>query len=195
MYQSKFVCHDIDCLQIKSYYNCRLIKKHFEMGYRPIIICSAMGKTTNTLLSSGDFALQGQVFVESLRTMHVSCAKTLGLTDSTIELINQLINELERLLEGIKYIGELTPRTRDALVSFGERMSVRIMAANLNKLGVPAQFFDAWTLGMTTTSEFGNAEVKDESYAKIKERMSRFDGMIVPVITGFIGKQHYIYII
>lgn len=36
---------------------------------------------------------------------------------------------------GIKYIGELTARTNDALVSFGERMAVRIVAANLNKLG------------------------------------------------------------
>ena len=40
-----------------------------EKGYKPIIVCSAMGKTTNTLLSAGDFALQGQIFVDSLRTM------------------------------------------------------------------------------------------------------------------------------
>ena len=88
---------------------------------------------------------------------------------------------------GVKYIGELTPRTIDALVSFGERMSVRIVAANLNKLGVPAQYFDAWTLGMLTTSDFGNAEVRDDSYKNIKEKLTKFDGMIVPVITGFIG--------
>lgn len=88
---------------------------------------------------------------------------------------------------GVKYIGELTPRTVDALVSFGERMAVRIVSANLNKLGVPAQFFDAWNLGMLTTSEFGNAEIKEESYKRIKEKLSKFDGMIVPVVTGFIG--------
>jgi aspartate kinase len=62
--------------------------------------------------------------------------------------------------EGVKYIGELSPRTQDALVSFGERMSVRIVAGTLNKLGVPAQAFDAWTVGMRTSSEFGNAEVR-----------------------------------
>jgi len=61
---------------------------------------------------------------------------------------------------GVKYIGELTPRTLDTLVSFGERLSVRIVAATLNKLGVPAQSFDAWTIGMRTSSEFGNAEVR-----------------------------------
>ena len=39
----------------------RLIKKHVDQGYRPMIVCSAMGKTTNSLISAGDFALSGQV--------------------------------------------------------------------------------------------------------------------------------------
>ena len=131
-----------------------------EQGYRPIIVCSAMGKTTNTLLSAGDFALKGQVIVESLRTMHVGTARTLGLPDSTIDSLNALLDSLERLLEGVSYIGELTPRTSDALVSFGERLSIRIVSSQLNKLGIPAQPFDAWTIGVQTTSEFGNAEVR-----------------------------------
>ena len=41
-------------------------------GYKPSIVCSAMGKTTNSLLSAGDFALSGQIYVDSLRTLHVS---------------------------------------------------------------------------------------------------------------------------
>jgi aspartate kinase len=130
-----------------------------QQGYKPVIVCSAMGKTTNTLLSSGDFALNNQIYVDSIRTMHVATAEALGLPQSTIDSINQLVTELGKLLEGIQYIGELSPRTKDVLVSFGERLSVRIVAANLNKLGVPAQSFDAWTLGMRTTSEFGNAQV------------------------------------
>ena len=48
-------------------------------------------------------------------------------------------NNNSHYITGIKYIGELTPRTKDALVSYGERMSVRIVAATLNKIGVPAQ--------------------------------------------------------
>jgi aspartate kinase len=161
-----------------------------EQGFKPLIVCSAMGKTTNTLLSAGEFALQGQIFVESLRTMHTTTAQQLGLGPNVQEQLNSLLGELERLLEGIKYIGELTPRTIDTLVSFGERMSVRMIAANLNNLGVPAQCFDAWILGMTTNSDYGNAEVKEESYALIKEKLNRLDSRIVPVITGFIGQDH-----
>ena len=156
-------------------------------SYKPTIVCSAMGKTTNALLSAGDFALTGQVYVDSLRTLHLSTAAALGLSQQTSDSINELLVDLEKLLEGIKYIGELTPRTKDLLVSFGERMSVRIMAGMLNKLGVPSQFFDAWTLGLRTTSSFGSADIKDESYPNIKTTLGKFDGQIVPVVTGFIG--------
>ena len=168
-------------------YVSKLIKKHVDKGYRPIVICSAMGKTTNTLISAGDFALSGNVYVDSLRTLHLTSAQQLGVSESTINSVKDLLLELEKLLEGIKFIGELTPRTKDCLVSFGERMAVRIVAGNLNRLGVPAQSFDAWTLGVRTTSEFGNAEVKDETYANVKSILGKFDGMIVPVVTGFIG--------
>jgi aspartate kinase len=168
-------------------YVAKLIRKHVEQGYRPIIICSAMGKTTNTLLSAGDFALKGQVLVDSLRTMHVNTATQLDLSQSTHEQVHVLLNDLEKLLEGIKYIGELTPRTRDNLVSFGERLSVRIMAATLNKLGVPAQAFDSWNAGMVTSSEFGNAEVLSSTYNGVKNTIGKMDSNIVPVITGFIG--------
>lgn len=118
-----------------------------------------MGKTTNTLLSAGDFALQGQVMIDSLRTMHTTTMDALGLPESTHKEVLKLLTGLERLLEGITYIEELTPRTMDFLISFGERMSVHIIAATLNKMGVPAQPFNSWDLGMRTTSEFGSAEV------------------------------------
>lgn len=170
-------------------YVAKLIKKHVDAGYRPIIVLSAMGKTTNTLLSAGNFALQGQVLVDSLRTMHTNVANILGVSASTHEQVHELLNDLEKLLEGIKYIGELTPRTRDNLVSFGERLSVRIMAATLNKLGIPSQAFDSWTAGMATSSEFGNAEVLPSTYNAVKKTLGKMDSNIVPVITGFIGQD------
>lgn len=50
-----------------------------------------------------------------------------------------LLDELEQLLKGVAMMKELTPRTRDYLVSFGECMSTRIFAAYLNKLGKKAR--------------------------------------------------------
>lgn len=49
------------------------------------------------------------------------------------------LEELEQLLKGIAMMRELTKRTQDYLVSFGECMSTRIFAAYLNKTGVKAR--------------------------------------------------------
>ena len=169
-------------------YVARLISKHYELGYRPIIVCSAMGKTTNSLIAAGDFALDGSVHIDALRTLHMNTLNELGLGDGNIkEEICALLNDLEKLLEGVKYIGELTPRTKDALVSFGERMSVRIVSALLNHIGVPSLSFDAWKIGLQTTSEFGNAEVDPDSYARIKDTMGKLDTAVVPIVTGFLA--------
>lgn len=170
-------------------YVARLISKHYELGYRPIIVCSAMGKTTNSLIAAGQFALDGSVHVDALRTLHMNTLKELGLsTQGNIkEEISDLLDDLEKLLEGVKYIGELTPRTKDALVSFGERMSVRIVSALLNHIGVPSLSFDAWKIGLQTSSEFGNAEVDPDSYTRIKDTMGKLDTAVVPIVTGFLA--------
>lgn len=171
-------------------YVAQLVKSQMEKGYVPIMVCSAMGKTTNNLINAGNFALEGNVFVDSLRTLHISTAQELKMGNDTIAALEGLLDELKNLLNGVSYLRELTPRTLDYLVSFGERMSVRIMAARLNQIGVPAQFFESWTLGLRTTSEFGRAEVLPGSYEAIKSTIKKLDDSMVPVVTGFIGHDN-----
>lgn len=55
---------------------------------------------------------------------------------------------------------EITPRARDSLVSFGERLSTRLLAGYLRRLEVPATQFDAWRLGIMTSDEFTDAQVR-----------------------------------
>ena len=75
-------------------YVSKLIMKHFELGYKPVVVCSAMGKTTNSLLSAGDFALDGSVYIDSLRTLHTTTIKQLDLPDSTLVDIEKILTEL-----------------------------------------------------------------------------------------------------
>ncbi|TFJ87241.1 hypothetical protein NSK_001573 [Nannochloropsis salina CCMP1776] len=168
-------------------YVASLIKSQIEQGYRPTVVCSAMGKTTNNLLNAGHFALEGSVYIDSLRTLHLSTAQELGMGDEVLAALEELLDELKNLLNGVSCLRELTPRTLDYLVSFGERLSVRIVAARLNQLGVPAQHFESWSLGLRTNSDFGKAEILPESYSAIKEAMKKLDDSMVAVVTGFIG--------
>lgn len=167
-----------------------LIKDQIAAGYQPrAIVCSAMGKTTNSLLSAGDFALEGRVNVDAIRTLHQSTIDHFGFPENTSKEVNDLLDECSDLLNGVRMIQELSPKSLDQLVSYGERCSVRIMAARLNQLGVPAQAFDAWDVGILTNSEFGDAKLLPESEEAIRKAFDRIDPNVVAVVTGFIGHE------
>ena len=92
------------------------------------------------------------------------------------------------MLHGVRLLQELSPKSLDQLVSYGERMSVRIMAARLNQIGVPAQAFDSWDVGVHTDSNFGDANLLEECDSSIADIFnSRIDPSIVAVVTGFIA--------
>jgi len=101
------------------------------LAKKPALVLSAMGDTTDHLLEAADTALvSGKVEIAPLKKHHLDTIKKLKLPIQ--DEINALLSELTRLLSGIALIRELTPRTKDYLVSFGERLSVRISAALLN---------------------------------------------------------------
>ena len=158
-------------------------------GRRPVVVLSAMGDTTDHLLEASDMAVQGKVDIEKVERLHLDTARELGVE---VPAILDLLGELKTLLTGISMLHELTRRTRDYLVSFGERMSVRMMAAYLEKLGTSAKFYDAWDVGMVSDSNYMNAELLDDVWTEIPKRLSAYrDGTQkeIPIVTGFIAKD------
>jgi aspartate kinase len=100
------------------------------------------------------------------------------------------LNQLEQLLKGIAMMKELTLRTRDYLVSFGECMSTRIFAAYMNKLGKNARQYDAFDIGFITTDDFTNADILEVTYPTVAKRLNGdwMDEPAIPIVTGFLGK-------
>ena len=117
----------------------KLVKEEYvDKGDTPAVVLSAMGKTTNNLLASGKKALlEGVVDTSYVRKLTSDTIKQLGVEDVKPE-IDALIKELESLLTGVTMLKELSCRSNDYLVSFGERISTRIFAAYCNKMGVKA---------------------------------------------------------
>ncbi len=103
--------------------------------------------------------------------------------------VEELLDDCERTLGGVAMLRELSPRTRDRIVSYGERMSGRMVAAHLNGIGVPAQQVESWDLGIVTTSDFGDASVLDSCWNSVAGGIAKLPGRTVGVITGFIGKD------
>lgn len=161
---------------------------------KPIVVLSAMGDTTDHLLEAADRAVKGEVAIARIEALHRETADVLGVDFAPIQ---ELLEELDTLLTGISLLKELTKRTRDYLVSFGERLSVRLTAAYLNKIGTPAQHYDAWDVGFITDSNFMSAELLEESWALIPKSLGGYKtGQIkaIPVVTGFIAKDKNGYI-
>lgn len=164
-----------------------IIKAYKEK--KPVVVLSAMGDTTDHLLEAADTAVNGTVDISGVAKLHKDTAKEL---DVDISAIDDLLDELSKLLTGIAMIKELTKRTRDYLVSFGERMSVRMMAVYLSKQGIPAKFYDAWDVGITSDSNFMSAELLDEVWETIPQALNSYKegkSQEIPIVTGFIAKD------
>ena len=113
----------------------------------PIVVTSAMGKTTDNLLIAANKALSGEVCLHEITKFHFQTAKDLQIDTGEIEI---LLNELSSLLTKIALEKELLPDTKDCLISFGERLSARVVAAYLNKIGLKTKAYDAWDIGFTS---------------------------------------------
>lgn len=156
---------------------------------RPVVVLSAMGDTTDHLLEAADKAVEGIVDVAGVAKLHEDTAVELGVD---IQTIRDLLDELKQLLTGISMLKEISKRSRDYLVSFGERMSVRMMAAYLEKKGIPAQFYDAWDIGILSDSNYMSAELLDEVWETIPASLNDYKNGItkaIPIVTGFIAKN------
>lgn len=160
-----------------------------QLSKKPAVVLSAMGDTTDHLLEAGDLALkQGKVEIAGVKKLHQATIKTLKLPVQ--KEIDALLDELTRLLSGISLIRELTPRTKDYLVSFGERLSVRIAAAYFQTAGMNAKACDSFDLGFVSNSSFGSAELLKESWDLIPQKtLPLIEKGFLPVVTGFIAKN------
>lgn len=156
---------------------------------RPAVVLSAMGDTTDHLLEAADKAVEGIVDVKGVAKLHEDTAAELGIN---IDTIQSLLVELKQLLTGISMLKEISKRSRDYLVSFGERMSVRMMSAYLNSQGIEAKFYDAWDIGFISDSNFMSAELLDEVWQNIPQYLTDYKNgsdNAIPIVTGFIAKD------
>ncbi|GFY85141.1 aspartate kinase 1 [Actinidia rufa] len=122
-----------------------------------------------------------------VKELHLRTVDELGVDRSTV---SRHLEELEQLLKGIAQVKELTLRTKDYLVSFGECLSTRIFAAYLNKTGVKARQYDAFEIGFITTDDFTNADILEATYPAVAKKLQGdwTCDPAIPIVTGFLGK-------
>ena len=167
---------------------CEIIKKRANPG--DIIIESAIGtdpklgrneKVTDMLINLCKIEPieEKKIIFDNISSRHYEIIEGLALEKG---IISREMTELEGYSQSnLKY----SALALDTLQSFGERMSVKIVAAQLKKMGINANSIEAYNVGLFTDSNYGKAVPLPEAYGKIKEALEKVVGILV--ITGFIG--------
>lgn len=173
---------------------CDIVTGRLSRG--PVVVVSAMAKVTDTLLAMGRAAGEGDgdkalELSRGLRERHYTTASELLHTGLFTEFHAELereFNTLDDLLRGIAAVGELTPRTSDYVVSYGERLSSKLCTAAFAARGLNSALVDARQV-MITDRQHTKAvpqvdEINDAAQRIIKPLV---EAGKVPVMGGFIG--------
>ncbi|MFO0603208.1 MAG: aspartate kinase [Polyangiales bacterium] len=163
---------------------CEIVRGALPL--RPVVVVSAASKVTDMLLTAARKAADGAVDDEAIVARVTGLLRTFDLPDA---LVAQELSGLRDALRAVAAGREATPALTDLVASFGERISVRFVAAALRARGVPATAHDAFDVGVVTDDHFGGADVVAEAEALMAERVTALAMRDeVPVVTGFIGK-------
>ncbi|MEM3550154.1 MAG: aspartate kinase [Candidatus Bathyarchaeia archaeon] len=175
-----------------------LIASHVRKGHRIVAVVSALDGVTEKLIEAADKAERRdknfvKPFLDELVEKHLKLAdqavENSAVKEEVKKIILSAVDELEKVLTGIIYVGELTPRSRDYILSFGERLSTPIIYGAVKSLGVEACYLTGAEAGIITDSNFGEAApLMNASKHQVKERLEPLiERGIVPVVTGFIA--------
>jgi len=167
-----------------------------QLGQSPVIVASAMTKVTDALLAAFDIAKKGDfpgsvALLEPHFERHVEVAKhfipdgTSNLFDSELQFAR---GELSDLLTRTSRRSLPLSMLKDAIVSYGEQLSSRLLAEVLKAKGINARQIDSRRL-IVTDDEFGAAQpIIDETNEIVRlELQPLIAAGEVPILGGFIA--------
>jgi len=162
-----------------------------------ILVVSAMGGITDRLIKTGELAADGDInyrqLLEEMELRHLDTVRSLlpiHQQSATLSRVKQQFNQLEGICEGIFLLGELSTRTRDKIVSFGELLSSLIISAALEAAHIQQRWLDSREV-IITDSHFGRANV---DFATTNQRIQDFivqHPSVLYVVPGFIATDAF----
>ncbi|HPS70046.1 MAG TPA: aspartate kinase [Candidatus Cryosericum sp.] len=178
----------------------QLVAQTTHRGMRTVVVVSAMAGVTDQLLTLADQASQGREGevaqgVDALEHRHEEAVRTVFAAAPAMAIQPVLDEEhalavaLRQTLAGVAMLRELTARSRDLIVSFGERCSAPIMAAALRAAGLKSRSLTGGEAGIVTDDAFGSAAPRMDMAKKTipREVGPLLERGLTPVVTGFIA--------
>jgi aspartate kinase len=175
-----------------------LIANNRSEDCRIVSTVSALEGVTNQLIQIAKEAKKGKrdfisKFTNELLERHLTAAKVAiknkQTREETDQVLKERVGELEIILKGIGYVNELSPKSMDNVIAYGEKLSAPIVSGALNDIGVKSTHLTGGEAGIVTDNNYGEAgllmqvtkyQVKRRIEPLLKEGES-------PVVTGFIA--------
>ena len=179
-----------------------IIKSQKEGNNDVVVVVSAMRGMTDELLDMSEDIKKGDKvsiasFLKNTTESHLGiidlAVKDVKLKNEAKYTITTLLEELKDILGGIVLLTEITPRSLDYLMSFGERLSTPIVSFVLRDLGMAAEHLTGKEAGILTDSNFGEARpLMDTTKLRLVHKIEPLlKANVIPVITGFIGADQH----
>ena len=172
-----------------------ILEKHHKEGDELAVVVSAQRGVTDQLLEIAG-ALPGATdslaiapLIQSLSKRHITTLE--GAAPDHIAEVGVVIEErlesLQNILFAVYNLRELTPRSKDYIISYGERLLAPILAAAIRERGIPSTVLDGCEAGILTTPTHGESTALPASDERIKKRVGSRLKNEIPVIMGFMG--------
>ncbi len=170
-----------------------IIQSNLDNGEEILLTCSALGGVTNTLIEFGGLAYSAKIeesilLFNQIKKIHFDIAAELKIRLEVEIETEELFSALYDMMQGIILIKEFSNRSRAYLLSFGERLSTRLLTIFLKTKKIDVQQFDSDFI-RTKGLDYLKDEVDwDITNSQIKETILPFTSRnIIPIITGFWG--------
>ena len=175
-----------------------LIANYVSQNYRVVVVVSALEGVTDKLIEAAEQVKKGnrdyipefkQIILKEHLTVAKKAIENKSIREEVEQILRTTIDELEKILTGIIYVAELTPKTKDYVLSFGERLSSPIVGGALQDLELKAQHYTGRDIGIVTDSNFGEASpLMNVTKHQVKEKIAPLlEKRIVPVVAGYIA--------
>lgn len=166
-----------------------------RLDQKPVVVVSAMGRTTNKLLEVARQAVAGNreqalLVLQEVEVLHRTEARQLVGAEELPQVeasIDTHFRELAEMARGLAVMGELTPRSVDAISSYGERLSSIVVAHAFRRLGMKTAHIDSREVIVTDHRHTQAAPLFAETYRRLAERIPPLAADAVVVMGGFIA--------
>ena len=163
---------------------------------RSILVVSAIKGCTDTLIKIGNLASKRdesyKELISGLQEQHHQIISDLlprEKQEESTEVCDSLFNSLRSIAQGVYLLGELSPASLDAIQSFGEIWSTKILATKLASIGIETKWVDSRKIIRTVAKGDKNIVDAQKTYARVNEMLEGNPATQLFVLPGFIASD------